>query len=212
MHAALLASLPFVAIVAFAVVQSIFGVGLLVFGTPTLLLLGFSFDRALAMLLPASAVLSAIQLWQQRDRSVVRWSHLGWSLPFVIVALALVLHFDVQVNIRRLVGAQLVLTAILRWSTMVQSWLQGALTRFRRPYLVLMGIVHGACNLGGGLLTLLASTLHPEKNAARANIAVVYLAFATVQLAVLAAMKPEAFSPTSALTPLLALAGFSVGN
>ena len=32
----------------FAVIQSVFGVGLLVFGTPTLLLLGLPFDAVLA--------------------------------------------------------------------------------------------------------------------------------------------------------------------
>ena len=43
-------------------VQSVFGVGLLVFGTPTLLLAGCDFDRALALLLPASLCVSAAQL------------------------------------------------------------------------------------------------------------------------------------------------------
>ena len=37
-----------------AVVQSIFGMGILVFGTPTLLLIGFDFTTVLGLLLPSS--------------------------------------------------------------------------------------------------------------------------------------------------------------
>ena len=45
----------------FAVIQSVFGVGLLVFGTPTLLLLGLPFDAVLAYL-PSSIAISLLQV------------------------------------------------------------------------------------------------------------------------------------------------------
>ena len=48
--------LIFAVIIVLAVVQSLFGVGLLVFGTPTLLLLGYPYQDALAILLPAPLV------------------------------------------------------------------------------------------------------------------------------------------------------------
>ena len=46
----------------FSTVQSVFGVGLLVFGTPTLLLLGCSFEETIAYLLPSSALISVMQV------------------------------------------------------------------------------------------------------------------------------------------------------
>jgi hypothetical protein len=49
-------------VVAFAVLQSVFGVGLLVFGTPTLLLAGFTFAETLGYLLPCSLVISVLQV------------------------------------------------------------------------------------------------------------------------------------------------------
>src|ERR1044072_124449 len=49
-------------VVVFAAAQSVFGVGLLVFGTPTLLLLGLPFDAVLAYLLQCSIVVSALQI------------------------------------------------------------------------------------------------------------------------------------------------------
>ena len=48
-------------IAVFSVVQSIFGVGLLVFGTPTFLLLGVSYVDAVGYLLPSSLLLSFLQ-------------------------------------------------------------------------------------------------------------------------------------------------------
>ena len=51
-----------VVVVVFATVQSLFGVGLLVFGTPTLLLLGYSFESTIAVLLPASITISFLQV------------------------------------------------------------------------------------------------------------------------------------------------------
>ena len=50
----------------FSVVHSLFGVGLLVFGTPTLLALGFPFEVAVANLLPPSFAISALQSFQGR--------------------------------------------------------------------------------------------------------------------------------------------------
>ena len=57
------------AVLAFSVVQSVFGVGLLVFGTPTLLLAGYSFEETLAYLLPCSMAISALQAWDGGARS-----------------------------------------------------------------------------------------------------------------------------------------------
>jgi uncharacterized protein len=49
-------------IAVFSVVQSIFGVGLLLFGTPTLLLLEYSYSETLWLLLPCSVTISLIQV------------------------------------------------------------------------------------------------------------------------------------------------------
>ena len=49
-------------IAVFSIVQSIFGVGLLLFGTPTLLLLGYSYSETLWLLLPCSVTISLIQV------------------------------------------------------------------------------------------------------------------------------------------------------
>jgi len=50
-----------IVIVVFSFIQSIFGIGLLLFGTPTLLLFGYSYSETLWILLPCSIVISLIQ-------------------------------------------------------------------------------------------------------------------------------------------------------
>ncbi len=52
----------------FSIVQSLFGVGLLVFGTPTFLLLGASYVESVGYLLPSSLLLSALQSHGFRDK------------------------------------------------------------------------------------------------------------------------------------------------
>ena len=67
-------------IIAFAIVQSIFGMGLLVFGTPTFLLLGYSFGEVLNLLVPASVAISALQLSaasNKIDREIVKYFLVG---------------------------------------------------------------------------------------------------------------------------------------
>jgi hypothetical protein len=49
-------------VVVLAAVQSVFGVGLLVFGTPLLLLMDLQFPTVLAYLLPCSLTISAMQV------------------------------------------------------------------------------------------------------------------------------------------------------
>ena len=43
-------------------IQSIFGIGLLLFGTPTFLILGYDFINTLNFLLPISIAISSLQL------------------------------------------------------------------------------------------------------------------------------------------------------
>ena len=75
-------------IVALATVQSLFGVGLLVFGTPTLLLLGLPFDRVLLLLLPCSITVSALQVATSGGLTLdpFRRQFLTFTTPTLIIA------------------------------------------------------------------------------------------------------------------------------
>ena len=51
----------------FTIIQSLFGIGILVFGTPTLLLLGYEFTEVLSYLLPSSIVISFCQVYPNQE-------------------------------------------------------------------------------------------------------------------------------------------------
>jgi len=187
--------LIYLIIAALAVVQSLFGIGLLVFGTPTLLLVGYSFPQALAVLLPASLAVSLLQLFTvpRIDREfAIRFG--GWCLVPLATALTLVLVFHLQTSLNLLVAVALTAVAALRAFPRLDESARGWLVRHQRAWLLVTGIVHGLSNLGGGLLAILASSRFRDKDRIRSTIVYCYICFAAIQLCVLGVLNPGIFS------------------
>lgn len=193
-------------VVGFSAVQSLFGVGLLVFGTPTLLLVGHSFAETIALLLPASVLISLMQVIHGRSRiGRLRGPILLYSVPFIAVGLAIVLSGALHLDIKLLVGVALLVSAAARYHERVHALFARWLERYSRLYLMFMGLVHGLSNMGGGFLTILAATLYDDKENTRANIAYGYLVFALSQIAVLLVIAPEHFTIRSGVLAAVAL-------
>jgi uncharacterized protein len=193
---------------AYAFVQSIFGVGLLVFGTPTLLLLGFSFEEVLAYLLPCSLAISALQVRTTRflPLELIRRQFLLYTVPAVIVgALTVLVFLRDTINIKPFVGTLLIVTAVLRTPSGASGRLKRVIGNHRPVFLTGLGIVHGLTNLGGGLLTVIVGSLFSEKRAVRGHIAFGYGLMAISQLIVLYVTKdPHVRWLTQALLVLAA--------
>lgn len=171
-------------VVATAVIQSVFGVGVLLFGTPLLLLLGYDFINALSVLLPISIAINALQIikhYQYIDSAFYK-KVLFYTIPFVVLFLFFV--STTKINISLLVGGFLVLVGLKSYFPVLQQWLQKMLT-YERCYLAVMGIIHGLTNLGGSLLTAIVHGKNYEKNATRVTVAICYATFAIFQLATL---------------------------
>ena len=174
-----------IAIVVLAVVQSVFGVGVLLFGTPLLLILGYGFLDALAVLLPVSLAINAFQVGKHRrfiDRGFYR-NVLVYTIPLVVVCLFLVTRFTIDMGV--VVGLFVIFVALKNVFARVGRWVEGAI-RYERTYFVSMGVVHGLTNLGGSLLTAAVHAKGYPKDAARATTAVSYGTFAVFQIATLA--------------------------
>ncbi len=184
-----------VIIVALSLVQSLFGIGLLVFGTPTLLLLGYPFAQVLAILLPASLTVSLLQVWHGGavDRGFLL-QFTGWCLVPLAVALTVTLALDLRTSLDLLVAIALASFALLRLYPRLGRQARTWVADHPRPWLALMGVVHGASNLGGGLLTIFAAARHQSKDDIRRLIALCYSCFAASQLLVLALVVPSAYS------------------
>jgi uncharacterized protein len=189
----------------FSIVQSIFGVGILVFGTPTCLLLGYPFEETISYLLPASISISCMQIFHGKDEVKLKKEFLIFTIPFIILGLTVVLvkwfSFDMKIP----VGLMLILTGTVRLFPKIQNSMERFLRKQMKFYLISMGFIHGLSNMGGGLLTILSSSLFKKKKEVRANIAYGYLIFAMTQIIVLSILKPSLFHLNIMVFPFISL-------
>jgi uncharacterized protein len=179
-------------VLALAAVQSVFGVGLLVFGTPALLLLGLPFPEVLAYLLPCSLVISTLQVVDGGlSLEPIRRKLLAFTAPAVLLGTLLILVvLKRKIDIREIVGAMLVVTAALRLLGPLRQRMQSFVRARLSSLLILMGLIHGVSNLGGGVLTLIVSSVYDDKYSVRKHIAFGYGLMALIQITVLFLTTP----------------------
>jgi uncharacterized membrane protein YfcA len=169
----------------FSIIQSIFGVGLLLFGTPTLLLLGYSYSETLWLLLPCSVVISLIQVISDYRLIEAKKKSAYLVIPSLILGLASIIFYIDGVNINKIVGVLLILIGIIKFSRKLQDLLSLVVKKHIEIYYIVIGFVHGVSNMGGGPLSVLMSTIYSKKEVIRANVAFIYLMLAIFQLVVL---------------------------
>ena len=205
---------PIVALIAtvasLAAVQSVFGVGLLLFGTPVLLLLGLPYDGVLGYLLPCSIVVSTLQVATSGGVTLepIRRQFLVITVPAVLVTTAAALVFGRPHQIRVVVGVMLLVTAVLRLGRL-QKLLRRVVRRRRRLLLLGLGVVHGLSNLGGGILTVIVGSSFEDKVSIRRHIAFAYGCMAAIQLVVvLLAAHPHLDARLMLVLPTIAGAAF----
>lgn len=182
---------PVVALIAtvasLAVVQSLFGVGLLLFGTPILLLLGLPYEEVLGYLLPCSIIVSVMQVATSGGLTFepIRRQFLAITAPAVLVATVAALVLGSPHQIRAVVGGMLLVTAVSRFGRL-QPVLRRMVQRRRRLLLLGLGVIHGLSNLGGGILTVIVGSSFDDKVSIRRHIAFAYGSMAIIQLTVVA--------------------------
>ena len=168
-------------VVVTSVIQSVFGVGVLLFGTPLLLLFGYDFINALIVLLPISIAINSFQIlkhYKHIDTGFYK-NVLIYTIPFVVLFLFFVTTS--KINIGVLVGLFLVFVALKSYSSAVERALE-SLVKFEKIYLSMMGVVHGLTNLGGSLLTAIVHGKNYPKDVTRVTVAVCYATFAVFQI------------------------------
>lgn len=162
-------------------IQSIFGVGVLLFGTPLLLLQGYDFINAIIILLPISVSINLVQIakdFRNVDLNFYK-KILLYTIPFVVIFLFFVTK--VQINIGIIIGLFLVFVAAKNFSNRINEIIK-SLVRYEKVYFMVMGIIHGLTNLGGSLLTAIVHSKDYEKNVTRVTVAVSYATFAVFQI------------------------------
>lgn len=175
-----------VTVAATSFVQSMFGVGVLLFGTPLLLLQGYDFLQAVYVLLPVSILINLFQIikdYRGLDRDFCR-KIVVYAIPFLVFFLFVVRSVSIDIGLA--VGLLLLFVAAKDWFRTARG-LVNAMLRYEKPYFAVMGSVHGLTNLGGPLLTAAVLNKGYEKRVTRVTVATAYATFATFQIATLLA-------------------------
>ncbi len=203
----------FVVVIVCSVVQSVFGMGLLVFGTPSLLLMGLGFTECLGYVLPASIALSAIQVYERKRPSRGISPYLWYiCVPMIGAGLSLSIFKSSELPINRVVGVILILSVLGVVVPGIRRFLISAVERYSWSYHAVMGFIHGLSNMGGSLLSIYAANIDGDKSDVRYIVAFYYLAFSVWQVVVLLVTGRLDFS-YNLLTPIVSIAVYLVlGN
>ncbi len=170
----------------FCMVQSVFGMGLLIFGTPTLIILDVPFLECLFYLIPASLTISLLQLAPQGS---LRNLNIGPSIPLLVIAVTagFLLHmlpFD-AIRLDGLIGVVLLCYGLARVFTRIGVIASEFVRHRYYSMLVMMGVLHGVSNMGGAILAIVSSARFSDKNELRTFTAANYAVLAASQLVLL---------------------------
>ena len=105
--------LVFFILTIFSFIQSIFGVGLLLFGTPSLLLIGYEYHEILNILLPASITISFLQVVKSRENiDKSKKVFIFYCLPILIIFTFIVLIFKNSINFKLIISLFLIFSSL----------------------------------------------------------------------------------------------------
>ena len=165
------------------IIQSIFGVGLLLFGTPSLLILGYDFANTLNILMPVSISISILQFARSKvdDKKFIKEYNL-FCLPFLIFFLIIALKFKYILDFKLLVALLLILSSVLILNKRKFSSFRETFFKFKKFVLIFIGSVHGLTNMGGSFLAIFSTLVSQnKKEIARYYICYGYLIMGILQ-------------------------------
>ena len=169
------------------IIQSIFGIGLLLFGTPTFLILGYDFVNTLNFLLPISIVISSLQLVSFKTQlKKIIFEYNLFCLPFLVLFMIIALNFKDYLNFKIYVAIVLIVSSILTLKKDTFIPLRKIILKYKKLILIFIGSVHGLTNMGGGFLSIFSSLINNRKKMyTRYFISYSYLAMGLLQYFIL---------------------------
>ena len=173
-------------------IQSILGIGVLVIGTPVLLIFNFEIIEVMLLLLPISIITSSFNLLINKvklsntnfvEEKKITFNFFTICLPFVFLGLIFLNNYKSLINFDILVGA------IILFSTLTKriKKTEYVLSKNKNKLIIsLIGFVHGLTNSGGTLMTIfiLNKNKGDKKNSIN-QIHYFYFLLASVQFLIL---------------------------
>jgi uncharacterized protein len=151
-------------IILLIIIQSVFGIGLLLFGTPSFLILGYDFANTINILMPVSITISVLQFFKSKvnDQKFINEYNL-FCLPFLVFFLVIALKFKYILNFKLLVGLLLVFSSILILNKKRFSSFEETFFKLKKFVLIFIGCVHGLTNMGGSFLAIYSTLVSQNK-------------------------------------------------
>ncbi len=184
--------ITFVVLSFFALVQSVYGVGLLIFGTPFLLLSNTSFDQTLGILLPSSFFISLHQVFLHRKFELHEAQSIFPVFFGLTIGLVLVLKFEHNFKIMLVIGLMMLIAAFVRASDVASKSLSNMLGRHKGIFHFCNAFVHGVSNLGGALLPVYSASVYSDKIRTLKCTSTFYSIYSGAQILLLIFMQKSA--------------------
>ena len=146
------------------IIQSIFGIGLLLFGTPTFLILGYDFFNTLNFLLPISIIVSFLQFISLKSKfKKIIFDFNFYCLPFLVLFLIFALNFKEVLNFKFYVTIILIISSTLALKRNNFFLKEKLILKYKKVILIFIGLIHGLTNMGGGFLSIFSSLINHNK-------------------------------------------------
>lgn len=204
---------PLVIVLFCTLIQNIFGVGILVFGTPLLLALDYDLFVSLGLLLPCSFIVSLIQVFTIKGASVPATRILFISAIGVAVGVIILNFFAVTSSVYIVTAFAMFFSGLLRVNERFRKLIETILNYKQLQFYLLNGIFHGFSNLGGILLVLKSSVETNHRNQFLVNTAAVYIIYVTCQATVLSLSgKMDVFGNGVTIAPAAGLLSYILGQ
>lgn len=194
-------------------IQSIYGVGLLVFGTPILLIWGLEFTTVLGLLLPSSVLLSILHIIRTKSQPIVETQMAPVAIVGVIAGIIILFQTQAPSQMPMIMAMAMLSVAILRSVPRAIDWTGHHLYRHRYLFHFLNATFHGFTNQGGTLLSFYSTFVYKEKSQALRCTSFFYLIYATAQICSLIAVgEVEIFFDGVLFMPVTALIYLVLGQ
>jgi uncharacterized protein len=177
-------------IIPLVILQSIAGVGILVVGTPLLLLLNYSIIQIMSFLLPISLLTSLFNIFFiklvnkkktkfQLDVDIKKIFFL-YCLPGVFLGIMIIKYFQNYFNFELLVSVIIIISLLIKYK--YKNLIYKLPPIFIKIILTFIGFIHGITNSGGTLLSLLLiNNSNDNKDQLRYKITFYYFFLALFQ-------------------------------
>ena len=163
--------------------QSIFGIGLLILGTPTFIAMGYDFSDTLNLLLPISIIISFLQYYNKESsiNKFVKEFNI-YCLPFLIIFLIISLNFGSIYILSIYISLLLILSSLIMIFKNQLYYFEKKINKNYKIMLSFIGAIHGSSNMGGSFLSIICSMIsNNNKKITRYYISYAYLIMTSIQ-------------------------------